>query len=328
MTVTIEGRDGLDDEFLAAALGAMSTTSGGDALESLGWWDLLELLDDHEVRTGVFTLFRAQGRTLSTSAALGGLLAQPYLAAAAPSSGHLIATMLRQSARRGPIDVVIGDVGGASLLLDRPGLGVWIVDAADTELRMIDLPGRQLVHEVVVDLSGCAPTISEADASAVRTRSTYFGRVAAAAEILGAAEATVTTAVEHAANREQFGRPIGTFQAVRHLLAWARTDCAALEAAIDQAILLDGAAPELYGKVVKALAGRNGRRTCERTLQVLGAIGFTADHDHHHFHSRVLVLDSLLGTSATHTYELGSRLRTGGIDPGFAASMLYPGGAL
>jgi alkylation response protein AidB-like acyl-CoA dehydrogenase len=116
-------------------------------------------------------------------------------------------------------------------------------------------------------------------------------------------------AVEHAQAREQFGQPIATFQAVRHLLAWATTDCTALERVAAEAVVLDEAAPQRYGDIAKALAGRNGRRACERALQVLGAIGFTAEHTHHHFHSRVLALDSLLGTSADLTHDLGRWLR-------------------
>ena len=79
----------------------------------------------------------------------------------------------------------------------------------------------------------------------------------------------------------------------------------------------------MFATVAKALAGRNGRRTCERAQQVLGGIGFTAEHDHHHFHSRVLALDGLLGASAALTRQLGAELRSNG-DPGFAAAVLIP----
>ena len=85
---------------------------------------------------------------------------------------------------------------------------------------------------------------------------------------------------------------------------------------------LDSAAPHRYGEVVKALAGRNGRRACERALQVLGAIGFTAEHDHHHHHGRVLALDALLGTSAALIPRLGAWLRSTGTDPRFASTVL------
>ena len=75
---------------------------------------------------------------------------------------------------------------------------------------------------------------------------------------------------------------------------------------------LDASAPPRYGEVAKALAGRNGRKACERSLQVLGGIGFTTEHEHHHHHSRVLALDALLGTSAGLTRQLGAWLRTAG----------------
>ena len=84
----------------------------------------------------------------------------------------------------------------------------------------------------------------------------------------------------------------------------------------------DSAAPPAYGEITKALAGRNGRRACERSHQVLGAIGFTAEHRHHHFHSRVLALDSLLGTSAELTRALGAGLREARTDPHIPNTLL------
>jgi alkylation response protein AidB-like acyl-CoA dehydrogenase len=120
----------------------------------------------------------------------------------------------------------------------------------------------------------------------------------------------------------QFGQPIGTFQAVRHLLAWAVADCRAVEAVADVARDRDAAVPARYDEIVKALAGRNGKRACERSLQVLGGIGFTAELDHHHFHSRVLALDGLLGTSAELTTALGAWIRAERPDPGISRAVL------
>ena len=156
----------------------------------------------------------------------------------------------------------------------------------------------------------------------MRDRSAFLGRVAIALEILGSAEAAVFLAIDHAVTREQFGQAIGRFQAVRHLLAWARTDCTAVDAVAGKALALDVAAPARFDEVLKALAGRNAQRACQRALQVLGGIGFTAEHDHHHHHGRVLALDGLLGASATLTHDLGTWLRTDGGDPGFTTAML------
>ncbi|MCB0994822.1 MAG: hypothetical protein KDB21_07010, partial [Acidimicrobiales bacterium] len=55
-------------------------------------------------------------------------------------------------------------------------------------------------------------------------------------------------------------------------------------------------------------------RVCERSLQVLGGIGFTAEHDHHRYHSRVLALNAIAGSTAELTRSLGADLRAGTID--------------
>jgi len=112
---------------------------------------------------------------------------------------------------------------------------------------------------------------------------------------------------------------------VRHLLAWARTDCGAVLELSRQAALLDTAAPPRLDEIAKALAGRNGRRVCERALQVLGGIGFTAEQGHHHFHSRVLALDAVLGSSAELVRGLGAWLRESRTDPELPRALLRRG---
>ena len=175
------------------------------------------------------------------------------------------------------------------------------------------------------DAQDAKPILPEERAKEARRRSRFLGRVAAAHEIVGAAEGALDLALDHAAARVQFGKPIGSFQAVRHLLAWARTDCAAALEVSRQAAALDLAAPSRFDEIAKALAGRNGRRICERSLQVLGGIGFTAEQDHHHFHSRVLLLDSVLGSSAELTRGLGTWLRENRTDPHIPMQILHRG---
>ncbi|ABW12133.1 acyl-CoA dehydrogenase domain protein [Parafrankia sp. EAN1pec] len=313
-----------DREFLDAARRALCASGSADPLASLGWWDLLPELADRDARAAALALFRAQGLELASSAALGALMAQPFLAATGLSPGSLVATISRRSARRGERLVVVGDVAGAALLIDRPGHGAAVVGRHEVELQPVAVAGRLAVHEVRTDLSAWSSTVEERQAEPARARGRYLGRLALALEILGAAEGALTLAVAHGTTREQFSRPIGSFQAVRHLLAWAQTDCVALESVAATAVRLDEATPPRHDEVVKALAGRNGRRICERTLQVLGAIGFTREHSHHHFHSRVLALDSLLGTSTELTHSLGTWIRGSHTDPAVRAEVLLP----
>lgn len=308
------------DAFLAAAQQALRG-SGADALDTLGWWDLLSRLDDHDARAAVFAVFRAQGRELADSPALGGLLAQPYVDATAEPPGTVVAAIARRSNRRGRVWMLVGDVGDRQVLFDAPDEGAFLVDRDAFELQPVEVPGRAVVHEISVDLARHTPNV-DVDVQRARDRSELLGRVATSSEILGAAERAVELAVQHAVDREQFGRPIACFQAVRHLLAWATTDCVAVDAVLREALVLLDEPPPRYGVVVKALAGRNGRRACQRSLQVLGGIGFTAEHEHHHHYSRVLLLDALLGSSAELTHDLGAWLRTTGSDPQFPAAVL------
>lgn len=316
---------GEDDEFLAVARQAVASSDGETALTSLGWWELLSSLDDPELRPAVYAFFRAQGGALCDSPALGGLLAQPYLDTADHHTGSVVAAVRRRSPARGEVWVLVGPPSGRSLLIDRPGVGATIIAADTATLHPIDVPGALTLHEVEIKAESLVATIDETAAAAARERSRFLGRVAVALEILGAAEAALALAVDYAGQREQFGQPIGGFQAVRHLLAWATTDCVALAAASTEAVRLDRCAPPGFDVAVKALAGRNGRRACERSLQVLGGIGFTTELDHHHFHSRVLALDALLGSTAALTAELGAGLRHQGRHPGFPEAVLLGG---
>ena len=311
------------DEFLAAASEAVRRTPGAPALEALGWWDMLGALDDPDARRAVFVLFRAQGRELTDSAGLAALLAHPYLPDAAP--GTVGAAVVRRSGRRGPVAVLTGPLPSEHVLLDRPGIGVSVLPVGDLAVRPVVVPGSLALRELELDLDSLTPDLPDTTVVEARARSLFLGRVALSMELLGAAETVVELAVEYVGAREQFGKPIGAFQAVRHLLAWARTDVAAVEAVAAAAVELDTGAPAGFDAVCKALAGRNARRACERTLQCFGGVGFTEEHPHHRFHSRVLAGDALLGTSTELARSLGAALRTTGEDPGIPRTLLLAG---
>jgi hypothetical protein len=312
-----------EDEFLAVSRRALST-DGAAALRSLGWWDLLPQVDDDQLRPAVFAMFRAQGHELAGSSALAGLLAQPYLDLFDGRPGRILAAAPQHSPRRGIVSILVGDLDDQGVLVDRPGLGAAVLEREQVVMRRLELPGRLPVHEVDLGASDWKATISERVAAGPRARSYRLGRVATAMELLGLAEGAVDVAIEYATIREQFGQPIGRYQAVRHLLAWARTDCIAIQNVVGLAVRLGDPAPGELELVAKALAGRNARRACQRTLQVLGGIGFTAEHVHHHFHSRVLLLDSLLGSSSKLTHELGASARAAGGRPLPAEILLQP----
>ena len=107
----------------------------------------------------------------------------------------------------------------------------------------------------------------------------------------------------HALERMQFGRPIGSFQAVRHRLA---ESLVALEAA---AALLDAAWEDpspVTPAMAKAFAGRSARTVARHCQQVLAGIGFTTEHPLHRSVRRTIVLDQLLGAGSVLTRQLGT----------------------
>jgi alkylation response protein AidB-like acyl-CoA dehydrogenase len=121
----------------------------------------------------------------------------------------------------------------------------------------------------------------------------------ASAELAGSARWCLEVAAEHARTRVQFGRPIGQFQGVKHKLA----DLLALveemaATAWDAALALDGddrVQAHLSATVAGALAADGGVRAAKDTIQVLGGMGFTWEHDAHLHLRRAATLRQWLG---------------------------------
>lgn len=113
-------------------------------------------------------------------------------------------------------------------------------------------------------------------------------------------------AVEHVSAREQFGRKLGSFQAVKHALADVRLwqECAELAA---EAAWEDHS-PE-SAQLAKVMAGRFVRTAAANCQQVLGGMGFTWEHDFHRYMRRALLLEPLLGSAAHLRTVLGAQVR-------------------
>lgn len=124
-----------------------------------------------------------------------------------------------------------------------------------------------------------------------------------AADACGTAARSLDTAVAHAAVREQFGRPIGAFQAVKHL-------CADMLVRLEQARALTWDAaraaderPEVRGltAALAAATAPEAAYSCAKdAIQILGGIGFTWEHDAHLQLRRAVLARQLLGTADAH----------------------------
>ncbi|MFC4376267.1 acyl-CoA dehydrogenase family protein [Nocardia halotolerans] len=138
------------------------------------------------------------------------------------------------------------------------------------------------------------------------------GRCALAWWLVGSSRAMLALARRHALDRIQFGRPISSFQAVRHRLAETLVAIEGAEAT------LGVADDELGALLAKASAGQAARTAARHCQQVLGGVGFTAEHDLHRHLRRTLVLDGLLGSTTELTRAAGAHIRTAGHAPRLA----------
>jgi len=123
---------------------------------------------------------------------------------------------------------------------------------------------------------------------------------------LGCLAATLDLAVEYAATRTQFGRPIGGFQAIKHRCAdvfmdtettrWVVHHAAAL--ASDPEVTTDDLAQEAH--LASAYAATSSFRAVANLLQILGGIGYTWEHDGHLYFKRATAAARLLGSTRSH----------------------------
>jgi alkylation response protein AidB-like acyl-CoA dehydrogenase len=127
--------------------------------------------------------------------------------------------------------------------------------------------------------------------------------VALSAELTGVAQRAMEMAVEYARDRKQFGRPIGSYQAVSHRCAQMLLETEGARSATYYAAWTADAEPEsleLACSMAKAYASDAGWRVCTSSLQVHGGIGFTWEHDLHFFLKRAKVDGILYGSAREH----------------------------
>src|SRR6266542_2036861 len=196
--------------------------------------------------------------------------------------------------------VIVGDVDG--------GLGMWTVDreADRTRWRALSTVDTTRGMGEVVFEGTPAHLVAYSDAyyphprgllrhvEALRDRAL----AALAVEAVGVASRALELALEHARTRQQFGRPIGSFQAVSHSLAQAFLEVeTARSLAYWAAWTVSEGEPEAgrAAAAAKARAAQAALTTCERAIQTHGGIGFTWEHPLHRFYKRALGIAAFMG---------------------------------
>ena len=283
-----------------------------DALDELGWHDAL----GEDPFAAVSVLFESQGEANTTSSALDAVLADalgvrrdgdgPLAGVVLPPLGRPDAagrTSSGQTEVRGLATASVRDRGRA-LVVTETGTGHRLVSIEPGDLTLRDVGG--LDPELgLLEVTGTVATAGGEPAD--WARAVAAGQRALSHELVGVARAMLELARQHALERVQFGRPIASFQAVRHRLA---ESLVAVEASGTLARAAWEDPDPVTCAVAKAYAGRSARTVARHCQQVLAGIGFTAEHPFHHHFRRALVLDQLLGGQAL-TRSLGADLVAG-----------------
>jgi hypothetical protein len=155
-----------------------------------------------------------------------------------------------------------------------------------------------------VRLDGVPATrIGPADATPALESALSEAIMALAAEQVGAAEGALTMTVEHTKVRHQFGRPIGSFQALKHRMADLHVLLESARSAVCAAA--DGT---IHPSVAKVYCSEAFQRIAAETIQLHGGIGITWEHDAHLYFKRAHGSAALFGSPGEHVRRLGEEL--------------------
>jgi alkylation response protein AidB-like acyl-CoA dehydrogenase len=206
--------------------------------------------------------------------------------------------------------------GEKTLVMDAAGADFFLVATSDGRRHLVEsgADGVSVSAETGIDptrrfysvrLDGVRVAAADTLPAAGADYYPVFHRVcvALAAESTGIAQRTLEMAVAYAKDRQQFGRPIGAYQAVSHRCAQMLLETENARSAVYGAAWAADAEPEsldLAASMAKAYAGDAGWRVPDASIQVHGGIGFTWEHDLHFFLKRGRSNAAIFGDSKWH----------------------------
>lgn len=316
----------LAESFEAAMAEAPGPGEADEALYDLGWIELL----DADPGQGAALAFSALGRTNSAATLLDDVMAhaigiQPSLDVCVmlPASLHTNFAMPDPDDPPLFVDndpVIINAV--VSSRIDRAAVAILATDifphtqVAAIEAKWVRVPmprgidpDRAYRHlSIRVRPDELEPMEADGDWETAMT----VGRMALARQLIAGARWMLAEARQHALDRVQFGRPVASFQAIRHKLAESLVLIEGAES-LAEASLRD---PDpMVAGLAKSMAGQAALTTAGHAQQVLAGIGFTAEHRFHRWFKRMLVLDALFDSARSLPTEIGRDLMIYGTVP-------------
>ncbi|WP_348732732.1 acyl-CoA dehydrogenase family protein [uncultured Mycolicibacterium sp.] len=325
------------DELRAVAcdLLAKDREPGWQELVDAGWVGI-EVPDDLGGAGASFAetaiLLDQIGRAAGVTGYLGnGVLTVGALAATAgPDSEALLGQVARGELR---MAVALGEFaldgsrlsGHAEFVPDAVGTDhLLVVTGSATGTGLALVPSRELTVEVqpVLDETRRLATVT-ADAAPVATVLGFAhdrgvaalldrAAVAIACDSLGVAEQMLTATVDYVRVRHQFGRPIGSFQAVKHACADMLVHIEVSRRLVADAVALvaAGGDTEIAAAMAKAHATSTAVTVAGKAMQLHGGIGYTWESGIHAYLKRAALNRSLFGSPAAHRKKLAQRYST------------------
>ena len=309
-------------------------------------------------------LLEEMGRVLLPAPFLSSIvLAAPVvLCAGGTPAGRALLSELAAGTRRAaliapgtmngaePLDAVTASVDGASghvvdgrteLVLDASSAETFVVVArlGDGDVGVFrcdrDAAGVTVTPQPVVDptrrmgsvdlSSVSVERIDGGQATAARVRAGLaHATVGLSAEMVGAMQRCVEITIAYVRDREQFGRPIGSFQAIKHRCADMAIEAdAAREAVLFAADVLDSGDPALAESVAslaKSVVSDAFVHAAAEMIQMHGGIGYTEEHSAHLYYKRALLCAQMLGTAVEHRDRLARASISAADNPGGAGA--------
>lgn len=278
------------------------------------------LVEPSPTRDGLLARIAAGDVTAAVALPTGDLDGGPVALPASALDGTARALPFRLEGAAGAARLVgrapfVPDAPGAARLLvvaSDPSSGPVLVEVSpgDVEVRptpVVDATrslGEVVADGTPVDGDQCWPLTGDPDDLYLR------GAVAVALDSLGIAQAALDATVAYATDRHQFGRPIGSFQAVKHACADVAVEIAVSRRLVSGAVdHLVAGAPDAGVAVAmaKAHAVETGVAATGIALQLHGGIGYTWEHGLHVLLKRATLNRSLFGSPAAHRARLSQR---------------------
>ncbi|MDF1855386.1 acyl-CoA dehydrogenase family protein [Pseudooceanicola sp.] len=278
----------------------------------------------------IAVVFEELGRALCPEPVLGALMASRILTAAGADQEALLSGATKYAVGLGELDapydlsemstvakggklsgrksVVYGGQAADVLLIaarDGDSLSVYAVQAADASITGYGMMDGAGAAEVVLEETPGELVLANADAAIADA--VNAGIVGLCSEAVGAMEVLHKMTVEYLGQRKQFGRTIGTFQALQHRAVDMLTEIVQSRSIVIKAASeLGGPDAARYCSMAKNLIGRAGRLVAEEAIQMHGGIAMTWEYPGSHYAKRIIMIDAQLGDTDYHLMQVAA----------------------